>query len=82
MLTSLGLNRAWVMATICMLFIRLSSRSPRFDPDLIIVAAGFDATAEDELGGCFITSACYAHITHRADDGCQCHLSKRLTTKN
>ena len=35
-----------------------------FDPDLVIVAAGFDAAAGDELGGCFVTPACYAHMTH------------------
>jgi hypothetical protein len=28
------------------------------------VAAGFDAAAGDELGGCFVTPACYAHMTH------------------
>ncbi len=25
-----------------------------FDPDFVIVAAGFDAAAGDELGGCFV----------------------------
>jgi histone deacetylase 6 len=35
-----------------------------FDPDLVIVAAGFDAAAGDELGGCFVSPACYAHMTH------------------
>jgi histone deacetylase 6 len=35
-----------------------------FDPDLVIIAAGFDAAAGDELGGCFVTPACYAHMTH------------------
>jgi histone deacetylase 6 len=35
-----------------------------FDPDLLIVASGFDAAAGDELGGCFVTPACYAHMTH------------------
>ncbi len=28
------------------------------------VAAGFDAAAGDELGGCFVSPACYAHMTH------------------
>lgn len=28
------------------------------------VASGFDAAAGDELGGCFVTPACYAHMTH------------------
>jgi histone deacetylase 6 len=35
-----------------------------FDPDLVIVAAGFDAAKDDDLGGCFVTPACYAHMTH------------------
>jgi histone deacetylase 6 len=35
-----------------------------FNPDLVIVAAGFDAAAGDELGGCFVTPACYSHMTH------------------
>lgn len=29
-----------------------------------LVAAGFDAAAGDTLGGCFVTPACYAHMTH------------------
>lgn len=29
----------------------------------MIVAAGFDAAAGDELGGCFVSPACYAHMT-------------------
>ncbi|KAI9825223.1 MAG: Histone deacetylase hda1 [Thelocarpon impressellum] len=35
-----------------------------FDPDLVIVSAGFDAAMGDELGGCFVTPACYAHMTY------------------
>jgi histone deacetylase 6 len=35
-----------------------------FQPDLVIVSAGFDAAHGDELGGCFVTPACYAHMTH------------------
>jgi histone deacetylase 6 len=34
-----------------------------FEPDLVVVAAGFDAAAGDELGGCFVSPACYAHMT-------------------
>ena len=30
----------------------------------MIVAAGFDAAAGDQLGGCFVTPPCYAHMTH------------------
>lgn len=35
-----------------------------FDPDLVIISAGFDAANGDELGGCFVTPECYAHMTH------------------
>ena len=35
-----------------------------FDPDLVIISAGFDAAAGDTLGGCFVTPPCYAHMTH------------------
>ena len=29
-----------------------------------VVAAGFDAAIGDQLGGCFVSPACYAHMTH------------------
>ncbi|KAI9807599.1 MAG: hypothetical protein M1825_005539 [Sarcosagium campestre] len=29
-----------------------------------IVSAGFDAAAGDEIGGCFVNPACYAHMLH------------------
>lgn len=35
-----------------------------FSPDLVIISAGFDAADGDELGGCFVTPPCYAHMTH------------------
>ncbi|PKY08662.1 histone deacetylase [Aspergillus campestris IBT 28561] len=35
-----------------------------FNPDLVIIASGFDAAVGDELGGCFVTPACYAAMTH------------------
>lgn len=35
-----------------------------FDPDLVIISAGFDAAAGDDLGGCYVTPACYSHMTH------------------
>jgi histone deacetylase 6 len=35
-----------------------------FDPDLVIISAGFDAAEGDVLGGCHVTPACYAHMTH------------------
>ncbi|KAI0156355.1 histone deacetylase [Xylariaceae sp. FL1272] len=35
-----------------------------FNPDLVIISAGFDAANGDELGGCFVTPGCYAHMTH------------------
>lgn len=35
-----------------------------FNPDLVIIAAGFDAAQGDMLGGCFVSPAGYAHMTH------------------
>ncbi|KAH7311734.1 histone deacetylase [Stachybotrys elegans] len=35
-----------------------------FNPDLVVISAGFDAADGDELGGCFVTPTCYAHMTH------------------
>jgi histone deacetylase 6 len=35
-----------------------------FNPDLVIIAAGFDAAEGDMLGGCHVTPAGYAHMTH------------------
>ncbi|KAB8292243.1 hypothetical protein EYC80_007985 [Monilinia laxa] len=35
-----------------------------YDPDLVIISAGFDAAAGDELGGCFVSPACYSQMTH------------------
>ncbi|KAJ5688810.1 Histone deacetylase clr3 [Penicillium macrosclerotiorum] len=35
-----------------------------FNPDLVIISAGFDAAAGDVLGGCFVSPACYAQMTH------------------
>jgi len=35
-----------------------------FDPDLVIISAGFDAAVGDHLGGCFVTPSGYAHMTH------------------
>lgn len=35
-----------------------------FDPDLVIVAAGFDAAKGDMLGKCEVTPTGYAHMTH------------------
>ncbi|WEW56248.1 Histone deacetylase hda1 [Emydomyces testavorans] len=32
-------------------------------PNEVPVSAGFDAAAGDELGGCFVTPPCYAHMT-------------------
>lgn len=34
-----------------------------FDPDLVIIAAGFDAAEGDELGRCHVSPAGYAHMT-------------------
>jgi len=35
-----------------------------FNPDLVIVAAGFDAADGDELGKCHVTPAGYSQMTH------------------
>ncbi|KAF9462480.1 histone deacetylase clr3 [Collybia nuda] len=35
-----------------------------FSPELVIISAGFDAAAGDDLGECFVTPAGYAHMTH------------------
>eukprot|EP00946_MAST-07B_sp_MAST-7B-sp1_P003166 g3166.t1 len=35
-----------------------------FDPDIVFVSAGFDAARGDPLGGCDVTPAGYAHMTH------------------
>ncbi|KAH7149759.1 histone deacetylase [Dactylonectria estremocensis] len=35
-----------------------------FNPDLVVISAGFDAADGDELGGCFVSPGCYAHMTH------------------
>lgn len=35
-----------------------------FDPDLVMISAGFDAADGDPLGGCFVSPAGYGHMTH------------------
>lgn len=35
-----------------------------YNPDLVIISSGFDAADGDELGGCFVSPTCYAHMTH------------------
>ncbi|CRK86274.1 CLUMA_CG000164, isoform C, partial [Clunio marinus] len=35
-----------------------------FDPELVIVSAGFDACIGDQLGGCKVTPEAYGHLTH------------------
>ncbi|KIK09100.1 hypothetical protein K443DRAFT_671597 [Laccaria amethystina LaAM-08-1] len=35
-----------------------------FAPELVIISAGFDAAAGDDLGECFVSPAGYAHMTH------------------
>ncbi|WFD30165.1 histone deacetylase [Malassezia sp. CBS 17886] len=36
-----------------------------YAPDLVIISAGFDAADGDKLGGCHVTPAGYAHMTHQ-----------------
>lgn len=35
----------------------------QFNPDLVIISAGFDASAGDPLGGCDVSPAGFAHLT-------------------
>jgi histone deacetylase 6 len=35
-----------------------------FNPDLVIISAGFDAAEGDMLGGCHVSPAGYSHMTH------------------
>ena len=45
----------------------LSKSNQRFRMEELncsVVAAGFDAARGDQLGGCFVTPECYAHMTH------------------
>lgn len=35
-----------------------------FNPDLVMVCAGFDAAEGDMIGGCHVSPAGYAHMTH------------------
>ncbi|KAF3923438.1 hypothetical protein ABW21_db0207220 [Orbilia brochopaga] len=35
-----------------------------YNPDFVIISAGFDAAAGDKIGECFVTPAGYAHMTH------------------
>lgn len=36
-----------------------------FAPDMVIISAGFDAAEGDLLGGCHVSPAGYAHLTHQ-----------------
>ncbi|XP_053149724.1 histone deacetylase 6 isoform X2 [Hemicordylus capensis] len=38
--------------------------SYEFNPELVLISAGFDAARGDPLGGCLVTPECYAHMTH------------------
>ena len=33
-----------------------------FAPDIVIISAGFDAAEGDPIGGCHLTSQCFAHM--------------------
>lgn len=35
-----------------------------FNPDLVIIAAGFDAAEGDQLGQCHVSPECFSHMTH------------------
>ncbi|XP_076330416.1 histone deacetylase 6 isoform X2 [Tachypleus tridentatus] len=36
----------------------------QFNPELVIVSAGFDAGRNDPLGSCCVSPECYGHMTH------------------
>ncbi|XP_034252879.1 histone deacetylase 6 isoform X1 [Thrips palmi] len=36
----------------------------QFNPELVLVSAGFDAAVGDPLGGCKVSPECYGHLTH------------------
>lgn len=36
----------------------------QFNPELVLVSAGFDAAQGDPLGGCNVSPEGYAHLTH------------------
>jgi acetoin utilization deacetylase AcuC-like enzyme len=38
----------------------------RFDPDLVLVSAGYDAHRADPVGGCSLTASSYAELTRQA----------------
>jgi acetoin utilization deacetylase AcuC-like enzyme len=38
----------------------------RFDPDLVLVSAGFDAHEDDPVGGCALTESSYAELARQA----------------
>ncbi|KAK7075367.1 Histone deacetylase 6 [Halocaridina rubra] len=36
----------------------------QYNPELVLVSAGFDAARGDPLGGCRVTPECFGHMTH------------------
>ncbi|XP_011060053.1 PREDICTED: histone deacetylase 6 isoform X2 [Acromyrmex echinatior] len=36
----------------------------QFNPELVLISAGFDACIGDTLGGCFVSPELYGHLTH------------------
>ncbi|KAG8129822.1 hypothetical protein E2320_016503 [Naja naja] len=61
-LMCLGTVPGWETLSIWLPSIRLSCLL--FNPELVLVSAGFDAARGDPLGGCLVTPECYAHMTH------------------
>jgi acetoin utilization deacetylase AcuC-like enzyme len=48
----------------CRSAFNLSSISFQFDPELVLVASGFDAAVNDPLGKCKVSPEMYGHMTH------------------
>lgn len=46
-----------------------------FDPDLVIISAGFDAAEGDVMGGCLVTPNGYGYMTHMLKSLAKGHLA-------
>jgi hypothetical protein len=61
----LRMNSIQILSSVSFpIFSQFSSLCYQFSLTNPIVSAGFDAAVGDDLGGCFVTPACYAHMTH------------------
>lgn len=35
-----------------------------FNPEIVLISAGFDAGKGDPIGECYLSPDCFAHLTH------------------